>query len=243
MNLLRRHGLTIIALILYWPGIFVLTHIPISAMPLPLGVNLSDKVLHYIAYLSLAFLLWFAIYPNTKVNWKKAPIWWMLFVVVWYGVFDEWLQGYVGRDPDVLDFLADLGGAITALIMLSIFSFWTAALIITGASIFIFTNFVRANPDGFLIAAIVVFHLLSYAFFAVLWMRWMYYFVPVRMPEPKWLAGALALPFGFLILNDLFSLMVIGNGEPLGIVCSAAGIILPVFSAFLFARCRAKQTS
>jgi VanZ family protein len=237
VKLFKRHILTIIALVLYWPAIFTLTHIPIPRSPL-FEVHISDKALHFIAYFILVFLLWFAINPNTKVSWRKPAAWWILFVVVWYGVFDEWLQGYVGRDPDVMDFLADLSGSVTALILLSVLNFWTAALIVTGGTIFIFTNFARANPAEWIGLPGFVFYLLSYIFFSALWMRWMYHFVPVRILQPKWLIGALGMPLLFLALTNLFSMIVVGNENILGIVFPAVGIIAVVLTAYLTACCR-----
>jgi VanZ family protein len=232
--LFKRHILTIIALVVYWPGIFILTHIPMPMPPL-LEVHVSDKTLHFLAYFVLVFLLWFAINPNAKVSWRKPAAWWILFVVVWYGVFDEWLQGYVGRNPDVMDFLADLGGSIAALILLNILNFWIASLTVTGGTIFIFTNFVRINPAEWMGLPSLVFYLLSYIFFSMLWMRWMYHFVPVRVPESKWLTGALGMPLLFLSLTNLFSLIVAGNGNILSMVFSAGGIIAAVFTAYLTA--------
>ncbi len=239
MKLFKRHILTIITLVLYWPGIFILTHIPIPVPPL-FEVHVSDKALHFLAYFVLVFLLWFAINPNAKVSWRKPAAWWILFVVVWYGVFDEWLQGYVGRDPDAIDFFADLAGSVAALILLSILNFWTAALIVTGGTIFLFTNFVRANPAEWIALPGSIFYLLSYAFFSVLWMRWMYHFVPVRIPDSKWLIGTLSVPLFFLTLTNLFSLIVVGNGTILSMVLSAGGIITAVSITYLaaFYRCR-----
>ena len=92
MVLSRRQKLTIISLLFYWPGVFILAHIPIPQ--LVYKAQVSDKSLHFLAYLVLVFLLWFAISPNKKVNWRKAAVWWILFVVVLYGVVDELLQGY-----------------------------------------------------------------------------------------------------------------------------------------------------
>lgn len=233
MKLFKRHILTIIALVLYWPGIFVLTHIPLPALPL-FEVRVSDKVLHFLAYFVLVFLLWFAINPNAKVSWRKPAAWWILFVVVWYGTFDEWLQGYVNRNPDVMDFIADLSGSVTALILLSVLNFWTASLVVTGGAIFIFTNFTTVNPGELLALPGVISHLLSYGFFTLLWMRWMYYFVPVRIPESKWFGGALGLPFVFLAATDLFCLITVGNVMLASIVASAGGIILAVSPVYLY---------
>ncbi len=232
MKLFKRHLLTIITLVLYWPGIFILTHIPVPASPL-FEVHVSDKILHFLAYFILVFLLWFAINPNAKVSWRRPAAWWILFVVVWYGVFDEWLQEYVGRDPDIMDFLADLSGSVAALILLSILNFWTAALIITGGTIFLFTNFAQANPAEWIGLPSPVFYLLSYIFFSMLWIRWMYHFVPAKTPQPKWLTGALGMPLLFLTLTNLFSLIVVGNEKILSTVFSAVGIIAVVLTAYL----------
>src|SRR4030042_647093 len=101
MALSRRQKLTIISLLVYWPGVFILAHIPIPQ--LVYKAQVSDKSLHFLVYLVLVFLLWFTISPDKKVNWRKAAAWWVLFVVVWYGVVDEVLQGYVGRSCDIID--------------------------------------------------------------------------------------------------------------------------------------------
>jgi len=124
MALSYRQKVTIILLLLYWPAIFILSHIPLENVPgWVIRIDVSDKFLHYLGYLVLVFLLWFVISPGRKVNWRRASVWLVLLVVVWYGAIDEWLQGYVGRCPDIMDFLADLSGALTGLILLSIFRF------------------------------------------------------------------------------------------------------------------------
>src|SRR4030042_2153286 len=143
MVLSRRQKLTIISLLVYWPGVFILAHIPIPRLVYKAGV--SDKGLHFIAYLILVFLLWFAISPNRKVNWRKAAAWLVLIVVVWYGVFDEVLQGYVGRTCDIRDFFADLAGTVAGLVLFTFFTFWPVLLAVTGIAIFILTNLIRAN--------------------------------------------------------------------------------------------------
>ena len=90
MAILRRHKAIIISLLVYWPVLFVLAHVPIPQLVREAGV--SDKSLHFLAYLILAFLLWFAINPDRKVNWRRAGAWWILSVVVLYGVADEFFQ-------------------------------------------------------------------------------------------------------------------------------------------------------
>ena len=233
MALSRRQKLTIISLLVYWPGIFVLAHIPIPR--LVYKAQVSDKGIHFLAYLILVFLLWFAISPSRKVEWRRATVWWILFVVVWYGVFDEWLQGYVGRNPDVMDFFADLAGALIGLVLLTIFPFWSASVAITGAVIFVLTNFMGPNLADLLPVTNAVFHLLAYAFFSLLWTRYMHHFLPIKAPEPKWLIGALALPVGFLLAVELFSALA-GNGFRLTcVIISAIGIAAVVVIIYLIA--------
>jgi len=240
MTFAQRQKLTIIPVVLYWPAIFILSHIPIPQ--LVLEIQVSDKTLHCLAYLVLVFLLWFAISPFKKVNWRRAGVWWVLCVVVWYGVFDEWLQGYVGRNPNVMDFFADVAGALIGLILLSIFPFWPVSLALTGAAIFVLTNFMGANLADLLPVTNAVFHLFGYAFFSLLWTRYMYHFLPIKAPQPKWLIGALTLPIGFLLAVELFSALA-GSGFRLSrVVISAVGIAAVVITIYLIALFRRSST-
>jgi len=239
MALSRRQKLTIISLLFYWPGIFILAHIPIPQWVYKAGV--SDKSLHFIAYLILAFLLWFAISPDRKVNWHRAAVWWVLFVVVWYGVVDELLQGYVGRSCDVTDFFADLAGALIGLILLTIFPFWSASVAITGAVIFVLTNFMGANLADLLPVTNAAFRLFGYAFFSLLWTRYMYHCLPIESSQTKWLIGALAVPTGLLLAAELFSAAA-GNGfRPWCVMVSAVGIAAVVITIYLTALFRRKS--
>ena len=234
MVLSRRQKLAIIPLLFYWSAIFVLSHIPIPQMFLG-NIPASDKTLHFLAYLILSFLLWLAVSPDKKVNWRKATVWWVLFAVVWYGVFDEWLQGYVGRNPDIKDFFADLAGALTGLVLLSVFSFWPASIVLTGAIIFVLTNFMQAGLAEQLPMISEAFYLFAHVFFSLLWTRYMYHCLPIRAPQTRWLAGALAVPVGFLLTVELFC-VVAGSGFSLSrIVISAIGIAAVVITIYLTA--------
>lgn len=237
MALLRRQKLTIIPLLLYWPAIFILTHISPASVPCwVVRMRVSDKSLHYFAYLVLVVLLWFAVSPDRKVNWRKTAAWWVLFVVVWYGVIDEWLQGYVGRSPDVRDFLANLTGTLTGLILLSIFPFWAVSLALTGAVIFVLTNLLmQTNLAEQLPVANVVFHLFAYGFLTLLWTQYMHYLLPVKAPEPKWLIAALALPAGLLLAVELFSAVSGNDFRMWDAIVSAAGIAAVVAAISLTA--------
>lgn len=237
MTLSRRQKVTITLLLFYWPAIFTLTHIPLPPMPAIFrNIWQPDKIFHCIVYLILVFLLWSAISPFGKVNWGRPAAWWILLVVVWYGVTDEWLQGYVNRSPDVMDFLADLTGALTGLILLSFFSFWPAFLVLTGGSIFITANLTRqANWPEQLPVINTAFCFFAYVFFCLLWMRYMHHFFPVKAPQLRWLTGALALPTALLIAAELFSAVAGGGFRPQDIAVSLGGIAVSAAAVFLAA--------
>jgi VanZ family protein len=233
MALSHRQKLTIVPLLLYWPGIFILTHIPIPQ--LVYKAQVSDKSLHFLAYLVLVFLLWFAISPNKKVNWRKAAVWWVLFVVVWYGVVDEWLQGYVGRTCDIMDFLADLAGTLAGLILFSFFTFWPVLLVVMGTTIFTLTNFTRANLADLVPITNAMFNLFAYGFFTMLWLQYIHLFLPMKAPKPKWMIAALALPIGFLLTVKLFSVIFGKDFVVQDVIISAVGIITVVATIYLIA--------
>ena len=136
MVLLRNKKLTITLLALYWPVLFILTHVPIPKRMLA-NLDTSDKTLHFCAYFILAFLTWLAIGAAGKINWRKKNIWWIFLTIIVYAVLDEWLQGYVGRNCDFMDFLADLAGSISCLILLSFFSVRTVSIVVAAIIIFL----------------------------------------------------------------------------------------------------------
>jgi VanZ family protein len=229
----RRHKLVLAALLLYWPGIFVATHVP--QMPRWVGqIAGSDKVLHFVAYLLLSFLFWFAVNPDNKVNWRKPAVWWILLAVVWYGVIDEWLQMYVGRDTDVRDFQADLAGAITGLAILTVANFWPASLVIAGGGIFALTNVTRAHPVTTGPRMDLVLCVCGYAFLTLLWLRYMHHFLPAKPPQARWLLGAVAFPFGLMAAFEVFC-AVTGEGlSPVWVLLSSGAILVAVVPFFIY---------
>jgi hypothetical protein len=241
MALSRQQKVIIISLVSYWLTLFILTHIPIPLLIREAGV--SDKSLHFLAYLILVFLLWFAISPDKKVNWRRHAIWWVLFAIVAYGIFDEWLQAYVaGRSRDVWDFIANLAGTLTGLILFSFFTFWPALLVVTGIVIFVSANLTRANLADLLPpVANVPFHLFAYAFFTVLWIRHIHHFLSLKAPKPKWLMTALAAPIGLLLTVRLFSVIFGKDFAVPDIIISVGGIVVVIATIHLTALLRRTQ--
>jgi uncharacterized membrane protein YuzA (DUF378 family) len=233
MAISLRRKVTIILLVFYWPAFFILAHIPVPGLVRKAGV--SDKGLHFLAYLILVFLLWFAVSPDQKVVWRKAVLWWVFIVVTGYGVVDELLQGVTGRNCDVMDIVANIAGTFTGLILLSVFTFWPAALLVTGAVIFGITNITRANLAELVPVTNAMFHLFAYPIFSMLWICYMHLYLSIKPPKSKWLMAALAVPIGLLLTVKLFS-VILGKGFGLReVIISVVGIAAVVVITYLIA--------
>lgn len=233
MAVTRRQKVTIILLVLYWLSFFILAHIPVPGLVSKAGV--SDKGLHFLAYLILVFLLWFTVSPDQKVVWRKAVVWWVFIVVTGYGAVDELLQGFTGRNCDVMDIIANIAGVFTGLILLSVFTFWPAALLVTGAVIFGITNITRANLAELIPITNAMFHLFAYIIFSVLWICYIHLFLSIKPPKLRWLFTALAGPTVLLLTVKLFS-VILGKGFGLReVIVSAAGITAVITIIYLIA--------
>lgn len=89
----------------YWLALVIGTHLP--ADQVPYGFSAIDKSVHFVAYAGLTILLAFTIYRMRPV--KHWEIY--LFIgLSLFGALDEYTQGFVGRMPDVLDWIADIFG-------------------------------------------------------------------------------------------------------------------------------------
>jgi hypothetical protein len=234
MALSRRRKVTIILLVLYWPTFFILAHIPVPG--LVRKADVSDKSLHFLAYLILVFLLWFAVSGEKKVNWRRAGVWWILLIVIGYGVVDELLQSVVGRNCDIRDMVANLAGTLVGLIIFSIFTFWPAALLVVATVIFGITNVARANLAELVPVAYVLFHLFAYAIFTMLWIQYMRFCLSLMPPKTKWLVSALAGPTALLLTVKLFSIAlgkVLGLQEIIISVVTLAAVVVTTCLATL----------
>lgn len=99
----------------YWLSLFILTHLP--KLQIPGDIPQSDKAAHLSAYGLLAFFLWRFVetfqYPLPR---SFAPL--AVAIIGVYGAIDEYLQGFVGRSSDVMDWLSDMLGACIVIAVL-----------------------------------------------------------------------------------------------------------------------------
>ena len=109
MKLLRRilWGMTITC----WIIMFILTHVPGRDLP---KVHLNDKIEHFIAYGTLAGLLYVSLWLPRPRLWGLPGI--VLGIAAIYGALDEFLQKFVpSRSCDIRDWIADVIGALLAI--------------------------------------------------------------------------------------------------------------------------------
>ena len=95
------HRLLPWGLALYTAGLVTGTHLPPEIGPEPL---IPDKVIHFGAYLGLAWLLGLTLASRGRRVWVAVPL------LLVFGAVDELTQIPVGRTADVWDWLADAAG-------------------------------------------------------------------------------------------------------------------------------------
>ena len=242
MALSKRHKYVLTMLAIYWPVIFIATHIPVPGLVRQSGM--SDKTMHFLAYLVLVFLWWFTISPRQRVDWKKTKVWLTLALMVWYGAFDEWLQHYVGRSANVLDFYADLAGALAGLAILTVFSFWPAALLISAVFIFAVSNLSKIDMLWQQPSVNICFHFIGYAVFSLIWIQLIYRHIkvePNKLVQPKWLLIAFSAPLALLVATKAGSIIFGKTIWPIDCVVALTGITAAVIISYLTIRKNSKR--
>jgi len=212
------------ALVLYWPAIFVLTHIPMER--LVHESRLSDKSLHFVAYMILTLLLWSAAKPGQKVRWGRAGPWLVFVVVMAYAACDEYLQQFIaGRSTDARDLIADAIGALAALAVLSVLSFWSAALVVSGLTIFSVAVVVQANLAARLPRMVMAFYFGAHAVFTLLWIGFLdQRFGPARKVG-RGLVLSISAPLALTVLTKVGATVADRPFDRWHMVASVVGIV------------------
>lgn len=110
-------------LVLYWTALFTATHLPPRDAP---SVGVPDKLLHFLAYGGLGFLL--VLSATTFRPLRPRAFAALLAILAIYGILDELLQSVVARTPELFDWLADLAGGLAGMLaaglMLALLDRW-----------------------------------------------------------------------------------------------------------------------
>ena len=235
MRLTRRQKITIVALVFYWIVLAVVTHIPIPQIVY--RAQVSDKWLHFLAYMNLVFLLWFSISPDRKASLRRGVVWLIFFATVAYGGLDELLQPYVGRSKDVWDFLAHAAGVSTGLIMFVFLPFWQTLLAVSAITIFGLTNLAKADLSKLVPISDAVFHILAYGGFALVWAQFMNLYLPLRTAFTRF-SLSVGVPIGFLLVTKAGSLLLNRHFAMTDLTFSVLAIVVSTIVALRLQRVR-----
>jgi VanZ family protein len=116
-NFLQRHRYLITGILaVTWLAALTATHVPQESVP---NMGMSDKNLHLYGFLGLGGIFWitlaaYGIRRNSRVLM-------VICIVTIYAALDESTQGWVNRNPDVVDWTFDVLGTIVAVTVLEIF--------------------------------------------------------------------------------------------------------------------------
>lgn len=228
--MLRRHKYILIALAVYWPAVFVLTHIPVPEIAAQSGM--SDKTMHVMAYFALTFLIWCAVSPYRRARWTAAKPWIVVLSIVIYAVIDELLQMPVGRQAEVYDFAANLFGMVLAIGIVSVFQFWSALLTAAAIAIFVISNLSNLTllyPQYYLNTA---FHFISYTGLTLIWMQHIDQHLKLNRQRAIWPLTAAMVPLAMLA-----AVLVFGYWQGKAIWCAdAATAVFGILTAVLVSR-------
>ncbi|MGA2173009.1 MAG: VanZ family protein [Sedimentisphaerales bacterium] len=230
MKLTLRQKIAIAALAAYWITLFILTHMPIPKIVYQARV--SDKWLHFLAYMNLVFLLWFSISPERKASWRRMVVWLILFVAVAYGGIDELTQPYTGRTCDIWDFVSDANGVLAGLAIVTFLAFWQALLAVLAITIFGLTNLEKANLSQLVPITDAVFHIFAYGGFTLVWV-WSINLYLLRKTAGIRLLSVISVPIGLLLVVKAGSLLLGRHFAMTDLLFAVLGIIIVALAAYL----------
>jgi VanZ family protein len=197
-------------------------HIPIPQ--LVYRAQVSDKWLHFLAYLNLVFLMWFSVRPDSKASWRSRLAWLVFLVTVAYGGIDELLQPYIGRTKDLGDFLANAAGVSAGLVMFAFLTFWQALPAVLAITIFGLTNLAKADMSKLVPIMDAVFHVLAYSGFTLAWVQFMNLYLPLKTTVNRLLL-TIGVSVGFLIVVKTGSVLMGRHFGETDILFGVIGII------------------
>jgi hypothetical protein len=238
VGLTGRQKKTIVVSVLYLITLFTFTHMPIPE--LVYRANVSDKWLHFLAYMNLFFLLWFSINPDKKANWRKLAVWVIFLGAVISGAADELSQPYTGRTCDILDFVADAEGVSAGLIIVTFVSFWPSLLAVWAISTFGVATLIKADLSKVAPTLDTVYHVLAYGGFALIWMQLINLYLFPRTIISRLLL-TISLPLGLMFFVKASSMLLGRYFTTAEMLLSGGVVIAAAAVTCLFARKRYQE--
>jgi len=224
-----------VLLLVYWPALFVLTHLP--RLPAP-DIRGSDKIAHFTAYLALTILFWLARYGRRRPSLHGRTIYYVLLLMLCYGVVDEISQQWVpNRFADWVDWLANTAGVVMGLFIVTVLRKWWHGLVVYWLGMFVLTHVpTKTQPLDFLPEQMQEFRLVylmaGYVALSLLWWRsWCpqgrfvlnrMLFISTLLVLPTYALLDVMLTWVMRQPFDVSALLTAVGGIILGIGCAAA---------------------
>jgi hypothetical protein len=211
MKITREQKFFITILIFYWLGIFAATHIPIPDWTRKMGV--SDKTMHFVAYMTLALLLWFGTSFEKKADWRKLRPWLLSGIILLYGMVDEPTQHFVKRTPDIWDFAADALGLAVAMAMVTVLPGRHTVMVLTIVCPFFLPGLVRTQliMQGSILEAGV--YLAGFVVVTAIWIKYLSSVFFLNSKCAGFLPIFFAPPAGIVIILKFYAEI---TNKPLG---------------------------
>jgi VanZ family protein len=115
-----------ILLLAYLTLLTVATHLPPQLAEIQ-EVGVSDKTIHFYAYVVLGFFLSMALYLTFDDVWMASCV--AIVIGVAWGGLDEWTQQFFRRHSDWIDFLYDVCGILVGVLAFAVIRtlgrYWT----------------------------------------------------------------------------------------------------------------------
>ncbi len=227
-----------ILLLVYWPALFVLTHLPHPPVSHIYG---SDKIAHFTAYLLLTVLFWLARKGKDRPHLRSRTVYYVLLLLLCYGAVDELSQQLVpNRFADWVDWLADTAGVVMGLFIVMVLRKWWHWLTIYWLGMFVLTHLpTETQPVDFLPEQMKEFRLMylmvGYVALTLLW--WRTWCPPERFVFNRslFLSTLLVLPT-YALLDVVLTWAMHQSFDVSALLTAAGGIILGIACAAAFAR-------
>jgi hypothetical protein len=230
-----RQKKTIVISVFYLITLFTITHMPIPE--LVYQAKVSDKWLHFLAYLTLFFLMWFSINPDRKANWRNWVTYFIFLAAAVLGATDELSQPFTGRTCDVFDFLADAEGILAGLIIFTFLTFWPSLLAAWAISIFGAATLISADISKMAPILDAVYHILAYGGFTLVWALLVNRYLLPRTLISR-LLFIISLPLGLMLFVKVSSMLLGRYFTTMEMLCSAGAILAIATATCLFKRKR-----
>ena len=112
-----KSKLALVGLCVYWPAIFVISHIPKEHVPK--NVPFSGRALHLVAYFVLALLVFANAGLGRNIHLRSKKTWLLVGVIAVYAALDEFIQLFIqGRYGSGIDWAVDLFACLLCVLVL-----------------------------------------------------------------------------------------------------------------------------